>query len=259
MGAKLGQHFLKSADVVRQIVRAGSVTSDDTVLEIGPGKGVLTAELLAGAGKVIAIEKDLDLIAKLKETFKDEIASGKLELIEDDIRNFNINQIKNVEKYKLVANIPYYITGDIVRQFLTCDHQPVSITLLMQKEVAKRIVASDKKESLLSISVKAYGVPSYIGTVKRNMFSPPPKVDSAILNIADLSKKLFEDVSEKDFFRVVRTGFSSKRKMLSKNLSNVFDKESSEEALETCKIDQKSRAEDLSLNAWLCLSRKLEQ
>ncbi len=254
----LGQNFLKSPKIVSDIVSAGKVTADDTVLEIGPGEGVMTMELLKQAGKVVVIEKDHRLIPILQEKFEREVTNGNLEIIEADILEFNIDQTEIVKnKYKIVANIPYYITGQIIRKFLEAKNKPVSMTLLVQKEVAERIVARDKKESLLSLSVKVFGDPKIIRTVGRGAFSPAPNVDSAVINIENVSNKNIEGMESKDFFNVIHSGFAHKRKQLLPNLSNDFPKEKVIDAFEKLSLDLKSRAEDLPLEIWLNLTKIL--
>ena len=159
------------------------------------------------------------------------------------------------EPYTVAANIPYYITGEIIRQFLTAQHQPSTMALLVQKEVAQRIVA--QKESILSLSVKAYGTPKIVAKVSRKHFSPPPSVDSAILLIENISRDFFAEISEEDFFTVVRAGFAAKRKMLANNLSTVFPKQKVLEALAACGVPEKARAEDVALGEWKALTKKL--
>ena len=167
----LGQNFLMHQAVADRIADTAQLTSKDTVLEIGPGTGKLTRALLARAGKVVAVEADNELPKQLAETFADDIAERKLELIHGDIRDFDESALP--VGYKLVSNIPYYLTGELIRRFLENERQPSSITFLVQKEVAERIVR-DPKESLLSLSVKAYGTPEYAFTVPRGAFSPAP-------------------------------------------------------------------------------------
>jgi 16S rRNA (adenine1518-N6/adenine1519-N6)-dimethyltransferase len=194
------------------------------------------------------------LFERLKTLFVKEIKEGRLELINEDIL-----KIENLglERYKLVANIPYYITGEILREFLSNRTQPEKIVLMLQKEVAERIVAKNGKESILSISVKAYGEPKYIRKVEKENFKPKPKVDSAILLIKNISRKNFFEIDEKEFFNLVKKGFSQKRKLLSNNLKDIL-KEKTKEIFENCKIPLKSRAENLSLSDWqcLCMSKK---
>jgi 16S rRNA (adenine1518-N6/adenine1519-N6)-dimethyltransferase len=251
----LGQNFLKSQKAISEIINAGHINPDDTILEIGPGKGVLTEKLLEKAGKVIAIEKDLELISFLNEKFANEISSKKLLILNEDILEFSDFSILT-GTYKIIANIPYYITGAIIRKFLESKFQPERMVLLVQKEVAERIVARDKKESILSISVKAYGLPKYIEKVSARYFSPQPKVDSAILLIANISKKLFTEnnISELVFFELVKTGFAHKRKVLSSNLKPLLGGRTPK-LLNDCGIAEKARAEDVNLSQWVCLTR----
>lgn len=292
-GAKLGQHFLRSASAVSAMIDAAHIDHETTVIEIGPGEGVLTRELLAHAKRVIAIEKDSALVLQLRETFAQEIENGKLILVEDDFRNVNVTRLlgsagasairEGVESpasrtnlygersedgadkeadisgtsYVVAANIPYYITGEIIRTLLTSVHQPKHIALLIQKEVATRIVARDKKESILSLSVKAYGIPRVVKTVPRGSFSPPPTVDSAIIAIENISRDFFTSVGEEKFFEIVKAAFGSKRKMLIGNLSPLFDKETIITACNSCGIAVNARAEDVPLEKWGCLAGKL--
>lgn len=192
----LGQHFLHAPNVVGAMIHAARIEPGMIVLEIGPGKGILTSGLLKSGAKVIAVEKDERAIEYMKENFAVEIDSGKLKLVQDDILEIEPQDLgleKN--KYIIVANIPYYITGEILRKFLTAEVYPSRMVLLVQKEVAKRIVTTDKKESILSISIKAYGEPKYIDTVPKRFFRPIPKVDSAIILIDKIGKGFFKDNS----------------------------------------------------------------
>lgn len=274
----LGQNFLRSRKILDDIVRAGNVLPGEIVLEAGPGEGTLTQALLTAGAKVIAVEKDRRLIHILQQKFSAEIASGQLTLAEGDILEFSIfppapriaGRAGNFQfsKYKVIANIPYYITGAFIRKFLTAESQPSEVIILVQKEVAERIVAKDGKESLLSISVKTYGTPRYVQTVKAGSFSPPPKVDSAILAIENISKNNFFKVrpwnpsrsnleeAEKRFFEIVKAGFSHKRKIIAGNLKSVFGGQT-EEKIANCKIAPASRAETMTLENWLCLSTDL--
>ena len=222
----LGQHFLTSTRALDVIVEAGELKPTDTVLEIGPGRGVLTEKLLAARCKVLAVEKDDVLCELLKAKFKEEIGSERLILINEDILSYNLEAIS----YKLVANIPYNITGAILKKFLSSDNQPERMVLLVQKEVAERIVAKKSKpfdsaqgkESILSISVKIYGEPGYIERVLAGSFSPPPKVDSAVILISNISKERLAGMGEERFFALLKAGFASKRKKLSSNLKQLL-------------------------------------
>ena len=239
----LGQHFLKSERALNAIVEAGNLNTNDTVLEIGPGTGALTQKLLATGVKVIAVEKDDALFELLQQKF----AGKNLELIHDDILNF---QTSDLRTYKLIANIPYNITGAILEKFLSVENQPKRIVLLVQKEVAQRIVARDEKESVLSISVKAYGTPRYVETVKAGSFAPSPSVDSAIISIENISKNFFSEFGEQDFFKLLKAGFKSKRKKLSSNLSSAVDKAKVLEAFKKLNLDPNIRAENVGIHLW---------
>jgi len=251
----LGQHFLMHRQTSERIVLAANVTERDTVLEIGPGTGVLTRELLAKAGKVYAVETDAELIPRLEATFAEEIASGKLVLIHIDVRKFDPSTIDG--PYLLVANIPYYITGEIVRQFLTTTHKPSSMTLLVQKEVAERVARSEK-ESLLSLSVKAYGTPKYEFTVPKGAFVPAPKVDSAVLSVRDITATFQSPNQEARFFAILRAGFAHKRKRLMKNLEAVAEKGDIQEAFAAALLHEDIRPEDVPLAGWTALAESLK-
>lgn len=239
----LGQNFLMQARIAERIADTAKLAPGAVVLEIGPGTGMLTRELLKKAKKVIAVEADRELFEKLRIDFADKISSGRLELVHGDIRSFDIASLP--KGYTLVANIPYYLTGEIFRMFLESENQPSAMTLLVQKEVAERI-ARDKKQSILSLSVKAYGTPKYEFTVPRGAFKPAPKVDSAVLTVRDISRKNFSSrKEEQEFFALIRAGFAHKRKFVRKNLI--------EAGFSAGDIPEKARAEDLALSAWLAL------
>ena len=281
----LGQNFLKSEMALRKIAQAGEIKQSDVILEIGPGKGALTEKLLekfhpaqklAGQGKVIAIEKDPELVSFLKNKFKKEIETGTLILVCKDILDFEIeiylavrspnalgDRTAKLRNYKLIANIPYNITGAILKKFLTAKHQPESMVLMIQHEVAKRILGNSpacakasagKKESVLSISVKAYGEPKIIMKVPARYFSPSPKVDSAVIVIKNISRKIFKDndLDENRFWEIVRAGFAHKRKKLGSNLKNL--RQACQGPSLTGLKDK--RAEDLSLADWILLAKR---
>jgi 16S rRNA (adenine1518-N6/adenine1519-N6)-dimethyltransferase len=250
----LGQNFLKSNLALNKIIEAGEISPNDIILEIGPGKGALTEKLLEKADLVIAVEKDQNLFALLQEKFFEEISAGKLILIERDILEFKITDeiFKTFHpplNYKIIANIPYNITGAILKKFLTEEIQPTIMVLMIQQEVAQRIIARDKKESILSISVKAYGEPKMILKVPARHFSPAPKVNSAVITIKNISRKFFEEnkINEEKFWEIVHAGFAHKRKKLSNNLKKSI-KNIPEEYKD-------KRAEDLSLSDWLNLAK----
>jgi len=296
----LGQNFLKSEMALKKIIETGEIKNGDVVLEIGPGRGALTEKLLekvnvnegSPRSKVIAVEKDRELFEFLKIKFEKEIKMHTLILVCEDILDFDIEKImKNIVlksiaqagepsianfqqkimcgfqnnilhnfNYKIIANIPYNITGAILKKFLTVKNQPERMILMVQHEVAKRIVASDGKESILSISVKAYGEPKLIMKVPARYFSPAPKVDSAIIAIRNISRKLFtsprpspckgegEKINEEKFWEIVKTGFAHKRKKLSSNLKDICQRD-------TLTSLGNKRAEDLSLLDWIALAK----
>ncbi len=262
----LGQNFLKSKLAVHEILEAATLQHDDSVLEVGPGKGVLTEALLEKTRRVIAVEKDDRMIGLLNEQFSSQVAQNKLEIVHADILETKPEDIGLLAgQYKIIANIPYYITGQFLRIFLSGEVQPSKMVLMLQKEVAKRIVGKNNtadhsaKESILSISVKAYGMPKYISTVQAKYFSPEPKVDSAILLIDTISKNFFGDLpstvaiktindKEKKFFELVKKGFQHKRKMLAQNLEIPTEKRT--DIFGRLGLNEKVRAEDLTLDDW---------
>jgi len=241
----LGQNFLMHSRIAERIALVSGVTPTDTAFEIGPGTGMLTRELLKLCKKVIALEADQQLFEQLQTDFAHEIAEQRLELLHGDIRTFAPIQLP--KGYALVANIPYYLTGDIFRMFLETENQPVSLTLLVQKEVAERI-ARAKKESILSLSVKAYGTPKYEFTVPRGAFAPAPKVDSAVLTVRTISRANFSSKRQEElFFKLVRAGFAHKRKLVKSNLL--------EAGLQPGPAFENVRAEDVPLSAWVTLAQ----
>lgn len=245
----LGQHFLASASAIKKIADTASVERYDVVLEIGPGNGALTAELLSRGARVLAVEKDNRLMPLLSQKFKKEILTGQLMLIHEDILDFSpLRYMLHVTSYKLISNIPYYLTGAILKKFIGGASPPSMAVLLLQKEVAERIVARDGKESILSLSIKAYGTPRLVQKIPRGAFRPPPKVDSAILAIEEITKKFFSGIDEQNFFAVVKKGFSQKRKLLLNSLD--IPGENGRLMMRRLGIGQKSRPENLALEDW---------
>ena len=246
---KLGQHFLKSKSIIDKIIEVAGLEKNDVVLEIGPGGGTLTEALIENSNAVIAVEKDGELFEFLKQKFENK---KNLHLVHNDILKIeNSKLIENcklkIENFKVVANIPYYITGAILKKFLSGDCQPSTMVLMVQKEVAQRIVTKPPQMSILALSVQIYGNPKIVARVPKGHFSPPPKVDSAIIKISDISKKFFTagvSIDEKKFFALVNQGFSHKRKMLKNNL------QVSGEVLKKAGLSEKARAQELSLDDW---------
>jgi len=250
----LGQHWLRDRDVLAHIADLAQITPEDTVLEIGPGLGTLTSELLRRAGKVVAVEFDPDLARKLPGQFP-----GKnLEVVQSDILSFDLSPLP--ENYKVVANVPYYITSKIVQLLMTAKNKPSSVVLLVQKEVAQRLAAKPGDMSILAVSAQVYAEVTLGDIVPAEFFTPPPKVDSQVVVLKTRSESLLGDVSEKDFFRVVRAGFSAKRKKLRSSLAGglSIDKARAEEMLKKANISPDARAEDLSLKDWQTLVGRAE-
>ncbi len=250
----LGQHFLKNPHVVTKIIASAHLKNGDIVLEIGPGTGALTEGLLNVGARVIAIEADARMVKTLTQRFASAIDAGTLTVHHADVRDQALTAFVPADlPYSIISNIPYYLSGMLLRTALESAHQPQRIVFLVQKEVAERIARS-KKESLLSLAVKVYGTPRYVGTVPRGNFTPPPKVDSAILLIEDISRARFHILTEAWFFRIVHAGFSSRRKQLLVNLSVILPKEILLHACETLSILPTIRGEDLSIDQWCALS-----
>lgn len=263
IGAKksLGQHFLTNQKVVEKMAAAAGLTKGDTVLEIGPGTGILTEGLLKTGACVIAVEADARMVALLKDRFAAALASGQLTLHHADVRTQSPTRFVPADTlYSIVANIPYYLTGMLMRGSFESAHQPERIVFLVQKEVAERITRS-KKESLLSLSVKAYGTPRYVATVPRGNFAPAPKVDSAILAIDDISRARFRargmPLDEHWFFELLHAGFASRRKQLFGNLAALCPKEMLLNTFATLAISPTVRGEDLPINEWCALATAL--
>jgi 16S rRNA (adenine1518-N6/adenine1519-N6)-dimethyltransferase len=253
----LGQNFLTSDVVPEWMCDAGEVTSGEKILEIGPGTGALTKILLSRGAIVTAVETDERAVAQLNEIFTNEIESGQLTIHYGDIREITLSQLNlNHHQFKIVANIPYFLSGFLFRLFLDNEIQPTSITFLIQKELAYRI-ARDKKESLLSLSVKVFGEPIYIKTVGKGHFFPKPKVDSAILTINDINQDNFKNLNKDVFFETIHLGLGKKRKQLLGNLSQKYNRDDLAEIFSKLNIKHDIRGEDLPLQIWLQLSTHL--
>ena len=221
----MGQRFLRSRKARDQIIAAAELSKQDTVLEVGPGDGSLTEALAERAGRVIAIEKDKRFVGVLREKFSD---AANIEIIEGDILKIKITEILPWHKNcKVVANIPYYITSRFLRQTLEGEQKPALMVLMVQKEVAERLMAKSARRqggppqmNMLALSVHAYGKVKRVVMVPRGAFSPPPRVDSAVIKIFDISNDFFEKnhIDQEKFFAMARRAFAQKRKMLSNSL-----------------------------------------
>lgn len=221
----LGQNFLQCAWVADAMLEAAHVSAKDTVLEIGPGMGALTRPLAARAKKIIAVEKDEMLARSLKNALTQEHIEN-VSIIEGDIRKLFPHSLPIPDTYKVIANIPYYLTSYLLRLLLESKQKPHTIALTIQKEVAERACAKAPHTNLLALSIQAYGTPQLIKIVPAGCFLPKPKVDSAILLISDISDIFFKKnhITEDDFFTFIRKAFGQKRKTLANNLASVSDK-----------------------------------
>ncbi len=253
-----GQNFLVDENIVNKIATATELEGE-IVLEVGPGLGVLTEKLLVAAGKVIAVELDRKIIPFLRNKFKEEIKKGKLDLVEADILSVNLRDLGLDDfNFKLVANLPYSVTSKVFRLFLELGPKPNEIVVMIQKEVAQRMVALPGGMNLLALSAQFYSEPKILFGVGRNCFWPAPEVDSAVISLA--LKKELPLTEPKQMFRLARIGFASKRKQLHNNLS-VGLKEDSQKIKDIFSgfgWDEKIRAQDLSLEDWIKLARRLE-
>lgn len=255
-----GQNFLIDGNIVNKIIASSNLKSDDVILEIGPGLGFLTEKLLSSAGKVIAIELDRKASSMLRERFAKEIKSDKLSLVEEDVLKVNFSTIGLSDfKFKLVANLPYSITSKIFRLFLEAGPRLSEMVVMIQKEVARRIIAKPGDMSLLSLSVQLYSDPEVLFDVSPNCFWPAPEVDSSVIKL-----KLKKDVNPADYklmFRLARMGFASKRKQLHNNLSGGLskDNEAIKKIISELGWNEKIRAQDLSVPDWVTLSKHIQE
>jgi 16S rRNA (adenine1518-N6/adenine1519-N6)-dimethyltransferase len=247
----LGQHWLRDRDVLAHIAECAQLELADTVLEIGPGLGTLTSELLRQSQKVIAVEFDEDLARKLPGQFP-----GKnLEVVQSDILSFDLSSLP--KDYKVVANVPYYITSKIVQLLMTAKNKPAVAVLLVQKEVAERLAAQPGDMSILAISAQLFADVTLGDVVPAELFTPPPKVDSQVVILRTRTISLLENVDEADFFRTVKAGFSAKRKKLRSSIAGglAVSKDESERLLAAAEISSDGRAESLAIEDWIRLTK----
>jgi len=251
----LGQNFLINKAAVKKVIAAAELSNKDTVLEVGPGLGVLTRELGGKVGKVIAVEKDPKMVEILKETLRD---FGNIEVIQEDILKLKLQTPK---QYKIVANLPFYLTAPVIRKFLESENPPASMVLVVQKEVGQRICAKVPDMSILAVSVQVYSEPKIISYISKKSFWPQPKVDSVIIKIAPIAKpSLAMDL----FFKIVKAGFSQPRKQLINNLSNLelnrvkLNKEKTRKWLLKNNIQPSQRAETLTVDDWIKLTKSIK-
>lgn len=246
----LGQHWLDDDGVLDSIIEVANINKNDNVLEVGPGHGSLTRKLLQTGARLISVEKDERLAADLRAT----LFNKNLDLRTGDILKFDLTKLP--ADYKIVANIPYYLTSNLIRILCESTNPPISITLLVQKEVAQRICAEKGQMSVLSVSAQAYYQAKLDIIVPAVLFKPPPKVDSQVVHMERLPQPIFKDLVPQTFFRIVKAGFSSRRKTLLNSLSGGLGlpKVDIEKAISGSGINPSSRPQELSLNEWKKLS-----
>ncbi len=256
-----GQNFLMDETILEDMIDEAEVKAGDTVLEIGPGIGNLTERLLDRAAKVLSIEKDTQFLPVLKELDKEHNTKEKTSFTYEltDVLTCNFSEKLQATSYKVVANIPYYITGKIVQLFLRAQHKPESMTLLMQKEVAYNICAEVGSLNLLAISVQLFANPRVVCVVPGHKFYPAPKVDSAVIHIDIPKKAKYKIKDEAKLFRILRACFSGKRKQLHNTLTNnlQIEKKVVETVLAKLKIDPAIRPQQLTIEKWLELTDEL--
>lgn len=271
----LGQNFLKNTHIINNIVLAGEISKGDIVVEIGPGAGALTAKILetivdTEAKKLIAIEKDHRAIELLQEKYKEYIEKGIFVLIEGDFLEMDLGHITKDEQFILIGNIPYYITGSILRKSLESAHKPKRAVFLVQKEVAERIVCRNTTESILSQSIRIFGDAELLMHVSKGNFVPAPKVDSAVIRINAISDKKLVDahITSQAFFDILHAGFAHKRKKMFSNIyeyleKKVLHRDANEikhilqQIFTICELSENSRAEELTHNQLILLVSKI--
>jgi len=251
-----GQNFLIDKNIVKKIIEVAELKKEDIILEVGPGLGVLTGELVKQVKKVVAVELDKKISEFLKIEF---IGQKNLRIVTDDILKINPLDfdLKNFN-YKVVANLPYNITSVFLRKFLEPENKPSEIIVMIQKEVGERILAKPGKMNLLAVAVQFYSEPKILFNVSHNSFWPKPKVDSAVIRIK--LKKELPNIDIKHFFQIVKIGFSAKRKQLQNNLANGLGLKNAKirEILINLGLNEKIRAQDLAMEDWVKLAKLLD-
>lgn len=248
----LGQNFLIDKDVLDKIIETADSEAGDNVIEIGPGLGTLTQALCAKGANILAIEKDRDLIPVLEDSLRE---CKNLKILNEDFLQINFEKINLVfggGPYKIVSNIPYYITSPAIRKIFSFPVKPTGIVFLVQREVAERISAPAGEMSLISLYVQFYAAPEVVGIVKPSSFFPQPKVESAILKITIGKKVELPEEETKKLWRLAKMGFSSRRKTLANNLAAGLHRETAEmrEFLKNAGFNEKARAQELGVEEW---------
>lgn len=242
----LGQHWLHDINILEAVAESADIAQGDEILEIGPGLGTLTDVLVKNGAKILALEFDQDLIGKLNKKFSN---SEHVKIVEGDVRTFDFNKMP--KKYKIVANIPYYLTSNLIRSISETSNPPEVASLLIQKEVAERICALPGQMGILSVTAQFYFECSLSVEVPAELFTPPPKVDSQVVVLKHRTRPLF-DVDVQRFFALVKAGFSEKRKALRNSLSGGLNisKQDAEALLAKANISLQQRAQQLALEDW---------
>jgi 16S rRNA (adenine1518-N6/adenine1519-N6)-dimethyltransferase len=246
-----GQNWLRDEYVLDEIVKAAEIQPSDSVLEVGPGLGTLTEKLVETGASITAVEADKDLLPRLNNKFQ---GKSNFKLVDGDILKFDLSAMDT--GYKVAANIPYYLTSNLIRILLESPNPPKLMVLLVQKEVAQRILAKPGNMSVLAFSVQYYAKPEFVMEVSKELFEPIPKVDSAVIKIKLLEKPVFE-ADTKKLFRLVKAGFGEKRKMLRNSLAGGLglDTSQAEKLLESANIKTTARAQELTVQNWQDLYR----
>lgn len=254
----LGQHFLVSGGIVNAILKAIDLSTNDLVVEVGPGLGVVTRQLVPMVRRVIAVEMDRELARALELDFK---GVDGLEVVCADARELDVTKLVGGAEYKLVANLPYYAALPILRRFLEAECPPVSAVVMVQREVARNMVAGPGDMSLVSVGVQLYGRPRIVRYVPPAAFYPRPKVTSAVVKIDVYPESALEPDDREGFFRVVRAGFSAPRKQLRNSLAQGLEIPAAEAVslLAGAAIDPTARAETLGIGQWEALYREVER
>jgi len=249
----LGQHWLRDETMLTAMADAAEVAHNDVVLEIGPGLGTLTQVLVARAKKVVAVEFD----RQLAEDLSARVMAENLEVVQNDILKFDLTQLPT--DYKVAANIPYYLTSRIIRLLLESPNPPLITSLLVQKEVAERMAATPGNLSILGIAVQFYCLPELRQVVPAALFTPPPEVDSQIIQLRRRPAPLFTDITPEAYFRAVKMGFAEKRKKLRSSLSGGLhiSKQAADALLVTSEIPADARPQELTLQDWHRLAKQL--
>ena len=254
MPRRYGQHFLKDTGIVQRIVAESGVGPEDTVLEIGPGQGILTQELAKKAKKVVAIEIDRRLAAELKA----KTWPGQVEIHQGNILEFGESELKNLvgDSYKIVANLPYEITSEFLKKFLSGAHRPSSITVMVQREVGERITAQDGKWSRLAVFCGYRALTKVLFSVSPGAFDPPPQVESCVVRFDLRPKPLLEPAPERLLFRLTAAAYAEKRKTLANSLRPILGADAAAK-LKAAGQEPQERPEEIPLSKWLFLATRL--